>query len=749
MLLKSQLLIKLMVPVLMCLGMVILQPGHAQVTGVKYKLEYNAVTDEFDAYIFIVSGSATTIPRRTLTNTQYTLVTPAGSNVEIVRSYMPVRNNQNYLGTEPAPWSITTSVLNPAITPHLDYHSVTPSLAVASQFNNLSAGMLIKIFSFRVSINNGCLIDVRNFINGFDPNSGAPGMGGGDYSNGFTIGGPAQRYQGNLPSGFQGIAGSGLSLTIGRSVTVTASQGGTGTWSVWTQRPGLSIVNTAPGTAVVTALDNATDQYILRYTDGVYSEFICVNVSDLRLGITGNSLICNDQSAIIRAIVEEPVSYLWSNGSTSHFIMTDLPGRYSVTVTNNAGFQASASFDVKKSFELLLPKDTFCINETFFLPDSIPGNWSSIHPEVISVTNNHLATCLQPGKTQFIFVYANENCVVRSNTIFVKEKPIVYLSGDINNVNPLVTLCENEQTRIFPSSGGYWTSQKESVIHVTQDGLVTGVNEGTTYLYFTENMHGCISDFYEGIVLGKPNVKNLGRDTICLYQNTQLYPSNNGFWTALHPDIADCTPQGSVIGLTSGIAVFEYMSDTMECLGYLKIVVDKPSPAISNDIIQVNENILLYPVSGGEWISLNPSLISITNNAFATGLFPGHTSLRFNSFTGCVAEFPVEVLGSRMYHGNDISHQVKHAFEIFTNQKNQEVYSSSFLKIYPNPASEYLYFETSGKEESIVIFDQTGKEVMESTFDKNKIDIKHLRPGHYILGVLHNDIWSFEKFVVE
>nr|MBP6694692.1 hypothetical protein [Saprospiraceae bacterium] len=205
---------------------------QAQVTSVNYQLKYNTDSCRYDAFIIINAGTATSVARRTQTNAQYSIVVPTGTGISVARSYMPLKDNQTYTGTEPAPWTITTSVIAPAAAPDYDFHSITPNLATASQYNNLASGDTVKIFSIDVDRINACGDSIWIFRNGIDPGSGAPGMGGGDFRNGFTIGGPSQRYNANStqknppkPVIISALTTCSAGIEIDLTATTTACQG--------------------------------------------------------------------------------------------------------------------------------------------------------------------------------------------------------------------------------------------------------------------------------------------------------------------------------------------------------------------------------------------------------------------------------------------------------------------------------------------------------------------------------------------
>jgi hypothetical protein len=82
--------------------------------------------------------------------------------------------------------------------PQSDFHSITPTLSPAAFYNNLTAGDSIRLFSLSISPVTNCGSGIYIYRNGIDPGSSAPGMGGGDFNNGFTMGSANQLYTGNI-----------------------------------------------------------------------------------------------------------------------------------------------------------------------------------------------------------------------------------------------------------------------------------------------------------------------------------------------------------------------------------------------------------------------------------------------------------------------------------------------------------------------------------------------------------------------
>lgn len=173
--------------------------GYSQILGVNYQIRYNSSNCLWDCYMVITSGSATSTTHRTQASAQYTLIVPTGSTVTVIQNHMPLRDNQSYTGTIPTTWVKSSEIYAPAAQPQSDFYAFSPSLSPSCHYNNLATGDTIKLFSVRVTPGVNCGDGVRNFTNGVDPSSSAPGMGGGDFSNGMTIGTLRQLYKANEP----------------------------------------------------------------------------------------------------------------------------------------------------------------------------------------------------------------------------------------------------------------------------------------------------------------------------------------------------------------------------------------------------------------------------------------------------------------------------------------------------------------------------------------------------------------------
>lgn len=90
----------------------------------------------------------------------------------------------------------------------------------------------------------------------------------------------------------------------------------------------------------------ANDSTTCNKTDTVKSIIAIINPSQLK--ITGNTIICENQSAILKAESNDAVSYSWSTGATTNTVSIQMEGTYTATI-NNGGCSTQQTIDIKYS----------------------------------------------------------------------------------------------------------------------------------------------------------------------------------------------------------------------------------------------------------------------------------------------------------------------------------------------------------------------------------------------------------------
>jgi len=80
---------------------------------------------------------------------------------------------------------------------------------------------------------------------------------------------------------------------------------------------------------------------------------------------------------------------------------------------------------------------------------------------------------------------------------------------------------------------------------------------------------------------------------------------------------------------------------------------------------------------------------------------------------------------------------------------NTQTFAQSNIKVYPNPVSDILYFESDNSIiEKIVLFDISGRKILEQN-KVNNISVSHLQKGSYILKLYTDKGIQAEKIIVK
>ena len=340
----------------------------AQVTEVDYQTKYNITDCVWDFYIIIQEGSATTIPQRAQFNSQYSIVLPTGTVISgSPINHMPLQNNQSYTGTIPLKWTLGTPVVNPPASPGNDFYGITPTLSPASFYNNLVAGDTVKIFSLDISPITVCGNGIRIFINGVDPGSNAPGMGGGDFSNGFTMGGSTQTYNTNAPKVNPPppvISASNMcteDLLIDLDAMTSACQDPL-TYE-WSGPAAYTSTDEDVSIPSATSLNNGT--YMVTVTDAFGCSSTLSVEGEVKPGAGMDVEGCPDGSVNLQGA--NPVTGTWTADGTNPSGATLIPGAAGAAVVN---FNSSAIGTYNFIYTNVMCSDTTAID--IIVPDAGP-----------------------------------------------------------------------------------------------------------------------------------------------------------------------------------------------------------------------------------------------------------------------------------------------------------------------------------------------------------------------------------------
>ena len=627
----------------------------AQVTSVDYQLKYDTTECQYDAYIIINAGSATTIPQRIQFNAQYSIIVPTGTVLSVTESYMPLQGNATYGGTTPLTWSAGTPIVAPAAQPESDFYSITPDLGITSHYNDLSAGDTVKIFSIATDTVFNCSQGIRIYENGVDPDSDAPGMGMADFSNGFTLGSIAQIYSANstqlyppepLIVSITNACSDGVEIDL-TAETSTCQEPMTYSW---TGPDGFT--STSEDVNITPALPANNGIYEVVITDafGCKDSITIDATSKPDAGV--DSTVCAGSVTTIYGT--SPTTGTWAQSSGNGFGASLSPlagGATEVTFSTFAsgtyemvysipGCSDTMQFTVNPAPLVNVAASSICENAMTVAASNIPGGtWASNDIAVATIdANTGVITGQSSGVATFTYT-APTGCTAETSALTVNPGPTVTVTGGS-------TICVGGFTFVTPTSGGTWATSDASIATVTNAGVVEGISAGTVTLTFTDTFTGCSSDGLDITVTALPVATFTGSDSICVNGTTTLTPATGGTWVSSNPIVATIDNAGNVTGQSVGTAIFTFTDLTTGCSSLPSDtlwVLDDPTVAFTgDDRLCIGETSSVSPNTGGTWVSNNTGVATIVaSTGIITAVAQGAVTFTFtDSSTGCTATTP-------------------------------------------------------------------------------------------------------------
>ena len=265
-----------------------------------------------------------------------------------------------------------------------------------------------------------------------------------------------------------------------------------------------------------------------------------------------------------------------------------------------------------------------------YLSGGTPGTFSN--PLILNPTYTPSASDIANGFVNLI-LRTNDPagpCSAVDDTvmIIINQVPTIFSAP--------ASICVGSTAQLSPSSGGIWTSSNATRATINAiSGLATGVSPGNVTFTLTSNATSCSNSTSTIAVNPLPTVS--APASICEGSTGQLSPSTGGTWISNITAIATVTNSGVVTPVSPGFVTFTYVHTATGCSATSSPVEVYGLPQVSvPSSVCLNSTIQLSPISGGTWVSSNPSIASITNAGLVTGLASGTVNFTFtNSTTGC------------------------------------------------------------------------------------------------------------------
>ena len=289
------------------------------------------------------------------------------------------------------------------------------------------------------------------------------------------------------------------------------------------------------------------------------------------------------------------------------------------------------------------PQDSICAGSNMTLTDATAGGtWVSDSTKYGSIgANTGVFTSISSGTD--LIEYRAKNIWGCPDTTL---KTIVVGGLRVAAINGKNGVCVGDTIHLSDSTaGGTWVSSNTSIATVN-NGIITGLAYGTvTITYSFANNIGCAGTVTKNLQVGIPPLTAItGSSILCSnHTDTLANATAGGTWISTNPAIATIGANtGIVNGISSGLDTIKYLYAFGGCsdsvIYPITVNAAAAAPIVGDTIVCQRHTITLNnPAAGGNWISVSPSVATITNQGVLSGLTTGIDTIKYIivSSNGC------------------------------------------------------------------------------------------------------------------
>ncbi|MBQ3271619.1 MAG: Ig-like domain-containing protein [Solobacterium sp.] len=308
--------------------------------------------------------------------------------------------------------------------------------------------------------------------------------------------------------------------------------------------------------------------------------------------------------------------------------------------------------------------------------------WTSSNPESVSVNEDGVISCVNPGTSTITATTEEGHYSVSINitaTVGVKDVSFVTDYTDI-----AIGYTDQLSFEITPPNASNknvaWESDDESIAVVDENGVVTGISEGTTYITVITEDGGytasCIINVYtvysESLEITADTFSVIYVETMQL--KATVYPTNttnqNVIWSSSDDSIVSVDENGIITGTGNGTAVITATAEDTGVSTSIEILGIVPVSGVSLnsdklDIVKENTD-TLTPVFEPEnatnknvtWSSSDEGIVIVDENGVVTAVEGGTATITATTEDGgytAQCEVTVIVLAEGIEITSDIS----------------------------------------------------------------------------------------------
>lgn len=427
------------------------------------------------------------------------------------------------------------------------------------------------------------------------------------------------------------------------TITTLNTTSTTGSWAI----DNGSIASINASTGVLTGLSQGTATVSYSFTTGCRVTAI-VSIQAAPAAIAGTAQVCNGFTTQLSHAVSAGT---WVSGATgiasisgSGLVSANAVGNASVTYTLPSGCTVFKTVTVNEQPTALTGPDVVCELASVDL-SSTPGGgtWATADAGIATVTGGTV-TGTNDGTVDITYTLPAGCFVTKIMTVNITPDA---LTGTMH-------VCEGLTTALSSATNnGTWASSVTGVATVATDGVVTGVDDGTTDISYTLP-NACY-------VLATVTVDPLpqaiaGPSRVCRGATIQLTDADGGgTWGSGATGVAGIASDGTVSGVSAGNAPITYTLAT-GCITTTTITVD-PLPANITGTPLMCKGLtaqLGNATNNGSWSSSATGFATVSATGLVTGQSAGNATISYVLLaTGCyvtrdatVNPLPVDITGT-------------------------------------------------------------------------------------------------------
>ena len=361
--------------------------------------------------------------------------------------------------------------------------------------------------------------------------------------------------------------------------------------------------------------------------------------------LTGDNQICFSENPTITASV---IGGIWSSANPgvatidSNGVVTP-QGQGTTTINYDVpegGCLDDGTYNITINSDPIISLNgpsMICEGDNTFANASTSGSWISSDVGIATISSTGIITGVSGGSATMSFVSLVGCTSTLSTPITIIARPQVILVGPPE-------ICINSTTSLSPTTGGIWVSSNNNVASVSSNGTVTGNAPGTAVFSFIESANGCSADETITItVSGPPAINGLSVSELCVGETASITPSTGGMWFSTNESVATIENTGIITAVGAGSAKFIFTNSTSGCSSSQSSQLTVTGDPIINftgpTSVCIGEQTSIAPTSGGQWISTNTSVATISQNGIITAVNSGTVTFIYTSnLSGCSSD---------------------------------------------------------------------------------------------------------------